>query len=168
MSFEIKKYDPSMRADFEKQFIDYNNNDLRMQEEDPRITDEVLREKIVPLFIGVQERGAGSVALCYENGVCAGFVCFQVDSEQSDWCKRPGWGLIREFRIAPEFRRRGFGKALAEYAERELFRQTDRLYLTAFDEAAMRFWTACGYEKTGETASNGGLILVKQQLAVSC
>lgn len=159
--FEIREYDPSLREDFEKQFIDYNNNDLRMQEEDPRITSEVLREKIVPLFIGVQERGAGSIALCYGGGVCAGFVCFQVDSEQSDWCKRPGWGLIREFRIAPEFRCRGFGRALAEYAEKKLRERTDRLYLTAHDEAALKFWAACGFSATGEVNKNGTYTMIK-------
>lgn len=159
--FEIREYDPSMREDFERQFIDYNDNDLRMQEQDPRITDKVLREKIVPLFIGVQERGAGSIALCYDNGVCAGFVCFQVDSEQSDWCKRPGWGLIREFRVAPEFRRRGYGRLLAEYAEQKLREKTDRLYLTAHDEDALRFWTACGFTATGERNENGTYTLIK-------
>lgn len=159
MSFVIKEYDPSMRKDFEEQFIDYNNNDLRMQEEDPRITDQVLREKIVPLFIGVQERGAGSIALCYVNGVCAGFVCFQVDSEQSDWCKRPGWGLIREFRIAPEFRRQGCGKALAAYAVDRLRERADRLYLTAHDAAAVSFWETCGFLSTGVVNENGTITM---------
>ncbi len=83
MSFEIKEYDPSMRADFEKQFIDYNNNDLRMQEEDPRITDKVLREK------------------------------------------------------------------------------TDRLYLTAHDRDAAKFWTACGFTATGERNENGTITMEK-------
>lgn len=159
--FEIREYNPSMREDFERQFIDYNNNDLRMQEEDPRITDEVLREKIVPLFIGSQERGAGSIALCYADNVCAGFVCFQVDSERSDWCKRPGWGLIREFRIDPEFRGRGLGRALAEYAEKKLREKTDRLYLTAHDEGALKFWTACGFTDTGERNENGTYTMEK-------
>ncbi len=161
MDFEIKPYDPSMREDFERQFIDYNNNDLHMQEEDPRITDQVLREKIVPLFLAGWEKGASSIALCRADGVCAGFVCFQVDSPESDWCKRPGWGLIREFRIAPEFRRRGWGKALAAYAEQELRKKTDRLYLTAHDAAAVVFWTACGFTCTGERNENGTYTMEK-------
>lgn len=151
----VKEYDVSMREVFEKLFIDYSLNDLRMQEEDPRITPELLREKIVPLLLGTWERGAGSLALCFAEGRCAGFVCYQVDSEKSDWCKRPGWGLIREFYIVPEFRRRGYGRILAAYAVKRLREQSASLYLTAHDDAAAAFWAACGFRKTGEINQNG-------------
>lgn len=155
MGFTVKEYDVSMREAFEKLFIDYSLNDLRMQEEDPRITPGLLREKIVPLFLNTWKKGVGSIALCFAEDRCAGFACYQVDSEESDWCKRPGWGLVREFYIVPEFRRLGYGSSLAAYVVEKLQERSDRLYLTAHDDAAAAFWAACGFRRTGEVNQNG-------------
>lgn len=155
--FEIREYDPAWEQAAEEQFVRYAREDL-----EETCPDKILREKIWRgVFVTGWEKGLLSIALALADGEPAGFVIYQVDSPESDWCKRPGWGLIREFCIAPEFRRRGYGRALAEYAERELSRKADQLYLTAHDEAAVKFWTACGFSETGEVNKNGTRTMVK-------
>lgn len=153
---KIREYDPTLEKVWEEQFVRYAKEDLQ----DSQLTEEILREKIARgVFLKNQERGASSIAFAMAGEKPAGFAVYQVDSPESDWCKRPGWGLIREFCIVPEFRRRGYGKALAEYVKERLLEKTDRLYLTAHDAAAIRFWTACGYLDTGEDDKNGCRIM---------
>ena len=61
----------------------------------------------------------------------------------------------------PELRHKGYGRLLAQYAEKRLGEQSDRLYLTAHDEGAKSFWVACGFADSGEDASNGCRIFEK-------
>lgn len=144
---------------WEDMFVRYAREDL-----EDTLPEEVLREKIArDVFLHNQETGVSSIAFVMAGDKVAGFAIYQVDSPESDWCKRPGWGLIREFCIVPEFRRRGYGKALANYATEKLLEKTDRLYLTAHDEAAICFWSACGYRDTGEDFTNGNRLMEKQK-----
>lgn len=149
---EICDYDPSMKEIWGDMFVRYAKEDLG----DTQWSEEILREKLAfGLFLRNQERGISSISFLLAEGKPAGFAVYQVDSPESDWCKRPGWGLIREFCIVPEFRLRGYGKALAEYVKEKLLTKADKLYLTAHDEEAGAFWTACGYSDTGEYDKNG-------------
>ena len=159
-TFRIQDYTPDLAELWVEQFLRYAREDLG----DMEIPEEILREKIAKgVFLKNQERGISSIAFAFCGEVPAGFAVYQVDSPEADWCKRPGWGLIREFCIFPEFRRKGYGKALADYAEERLFERTDRLYLTAHDEGAGAFWTACGFTDTGEDDSNGCRIFEKRK-----
>ncbi len=161
--FEIREYDPSMREIWAAMFVRYAREDLG----DTEPPEETLREKIaLGLFARNHEAGVSSIALALVDGRPAGFAVYQVDTLESDWCKRPGWGLIREFCVVPEFRRRGYGKALANYAAEKLLEKTDRLYLTAHDPAAMAFWTSCGFQDTGKKdGSNGCPIMTLERRA---
>lgn len=151
MEFTMKEYQPSMEAVFEEQFLRYARDDLG-----DGLPEEILREKIGKgVFVKNWERGINRITLAFAGEEPAGFAIYQVDGPESDWCKRPGWGLIREFRVAPRFRRLGCGRTLAAWAEAELRKKADRLYLTAHDEAAVGFWTACGFRATGEINQNG-------------
>ena len=48
--------------------------------------------------------------LAMDEACCVGFSVYQIDTEKSDWCKRPGWGFIREFYVVPAYRKGGTGK----------------------------------------------------------
>ena len=158
-TLEIREYTPDLEAWWIEQFVRYAKKDLG----DTNLSDEVLREKIARgVFLRNQETGVSSIAVAFAGEVPAGFVVYQVDSPEADWCKRPGWGLIREFCILPEFRRRGYGTRLAEYAEKRLFEKTDRLYLTAHDGAG-EFWASCGFTDTGEDDPNDCRIFEKKR-----
>lgn len=157
MEFAIKEYDSNMRNAFTQLFLRYVWDDLK----DP-IPEGILREKIITgVFMKGCETGVLQIALPFWNQHPIGFAVYQVDTVQSDWCKRPGWGLIREFSVAPEFRRQGCGKRLAAYAESRLRKKADKLYLTAHDADAVRFWTACGWQATGEQNENGTYTMIK-------
>lgn len=158
MEFEIRDCTPDMEALWEEQFVRYNYEDLGLT----RIPEEVLREKIAKGILWHNlEQGISQIAMAFCDGKPAGFVMYQVDSEKSDWCMRPGWGMIREFCIVPELRHKGYGRLLAQYAEKKLGELSDRLYLTAHDEGAKSFWVACGFADSGEDASNGCRIFEK-------
>ena len=84
------------------------------------------------------------ILLLFEREEMAGFAICQVDSPASDWCKREGWGFIREFYIAPPYRLTGKGRFLAERTEMLLKeKQSEQVYLTTSD--ALAFWLHCGY-----------------------
>ena len=159
-TLDIREYTSDFEEWWTEQFVRYAKEDLQ----DTNLPEEILREKIAKgVFLKNQETGVSSIALGFCGEVPAGFAVYQVDSPEADWCKRPGWGLIREFCILPEFRGKGYGKALAGYAEQKLFEKTDCLYLTAHDERASAFWTACGFVDTGEDDSNGCRIFEKKK-----
>ncbi len=158
VSLEVKDYAPSMKELFLSLFFRYAREDLGDGH-----GEDILKNKIGDgVFLQNWERGINCIALAFVDSEPAGFAIYQVDSEESDWCKRPGWGFIREFCVVPPCRRKGVGRALAAYAEKALAPETDRFYLTAHDRNAAGFWTACGYRETGEIDKNGGSIMEKQ------
>jgi len=98
--------------------------------------------------------------LAMGEACCVGFSVYQIDTEKSDWCKRPGWGFIREFYVVPAYRKGGTGKALAAHTELQLRNMgAEALYLTS--TGAVPFWEKCGWKLTEELCSNGQYILEK-------
>lgn len=154
-NFEIIEYSKQWANAAAAQFERYVREDLEMS-----LSSEVINEKIWQgIFINGLEKGCLSISLAVLNNEIIGMAIYQIDTPQSDWCKREGWGFIREFFISPEHRRKGFGTILAEYAEHRLREKTDRLYLTADD--AVEFWSSCGYALTDEHNDNGTYIMIK-------
>lgn len=124
------------------------------------IPEEVIRSKILPLILQEQHSKTLEIALMQEHDQYTGFSIYQIDSPDSDWCKRPGWGCIREFYIRPHLRRNGFGRVLAQWTEARLREMgATGLYLTADD--ALPFWAACGFHRCDEICSNNLEILTK-------
>ncbi len=160
---EVRPYDSSLRAQWTGLFLTYFIDDLRIMDSDPRVTPEVLREKLCPFILKEVEQGTVSLDLAVTGGAPVGFSAYQIDRPDSDWCKRPGWGLIREFAVSGAFRRRGIGRALAAHTEGRLAEMgAARVYLTSSGEGAP-FWLACGFRDTGERdGKNGNLIFEKE------
>lgn len=150
----IIPFEPAHRPQFETMLLDYFN------ELSSGIPESVIRERIMELFLGEQNLGIIQIAITLNDDIPIGFSVYQIDTPKSDWCKRPGWGSIREFYIRPDFRCRGLGTELAAWTERELRKMgAQHLYLTADD--AIPFWQHCGYSKTNEFCSNELEILTK-------
>ena len=103
------------------------------------------------------QSGKISGAVCMEEEAL-GFVLWNVDSEDSPFSQKPGFGTILEIGVRKNVRRAGIGRKLVNLAE-DLMR-TDRFYVCAYGPAQM-FWSRLGYESSGETAENGLPIMVK-------
>ena len=149
----IVPYEKTIRPQFTALLVDY------FRELDDSLPEHFIRGKLLDLLLRQQEAGILHIAVAMED-TPIGFSLFQIDVPESDWCKCPGWGCIREFYIAPAYRRRGYGKALADFSESQLHRLgAKKLYLTA--DTASGFWAQCGYGNTHEICSNDLEIFTK-------
>ena len=95
-----------------------------------------------------------------ENGDAVGFLQFQLTAF-SNWFFEEPFGFIREFWVAPAYRRQGHGRALLRMTEDYFAAHgAQRSILTADDAAG--FYLANGYEKApGIQAKNKMEVLVK-------
>ena len=61
-------------------------------------------------------------------------------------------GYIQLLGVAAKFRGQGVGKALIEYAEQRIFRETPNVFICVsdFNQDAVRFYRKMGYEAVGE------------------
>jgi len=108
------------------------------------------------------------VYLAKERGVICGFIIAQIDGEDKDWCKRPGWGFVRELYVAPRHRRKGIAGQLVRQAEASLLQSgTVQLYLVSARDA-YAFWEAMDYADSGEVyRGNGQKIYTKQCVVIA-
>lgn len=147
-------FDQTVRTQFEAMLVDYFN------ELESGIPEPVIRGKLLELILTELRQDILRIAIATENAAPIGFSIYQIDTESSDWCKKPGWGCIREFYIAPTSRRKGFGTRLADRCAQDLLDAGAKgLYLTA--DEAVPFWNACGYSNTHEICTNDLEILTK-------
>lgn len=154
----ICDYHPGLKPEFSNLLAEY------FRELDDTLPESVVRGAIETLILDEWSRNILHIAVAVD-GAPMGFSIYQIDTPDSDWCKRPGWGCIREFYIRPQDRRQGCGTQLAAYCEQNLYKLgAAQLYLTADD--AISFWTHCGYRPSGETGSNDLEILTKDCFSV--
>ena len=136
-----------------------NMNDY-MMELDCGVPEEIIRGKLIDLIDRMCQDGIIHVDLVVEEEIILGFSIYQIDTPESDWCKRPGWGFVREFYVVPRFRRQGIGRLLAAHTKNALkVLGAEHLYLTSTD--AISFWQHCGWVLTEELCSNDQYILEK-------
>ncbi|HPK14630.1 MAG: hypothetical protein BWY35_00789 [Firmicutes bacterium ADurb.Bin248] len=84
----------------------------------------------------------------------AGFVIAQIDSSESDWNKREGWGFIRELYVAPAYRKRAMARQLVAVVEQAMHRSGAlQAYLTT---PVPDFWRKLGYSFSGEVYGGNG------------
>ena len=151
----IFDYTPTLRPQFTNLLSAY------FRELDSDIPEDILRGKLADLIEDQHNKKIIRVSIAVHNGIPAGFSIFQIDTPESDWCKRLGWGFIREFYIIPEARHQGYGSRLAAHTEQCLRKiGAQKLYLTS-DPAAIAFWQRCGWRLTEEICSNDLNILEK-------
>jgi GNAT superfamily N-acetyltransferase len=61
-----------------------------------------------------------SIALATEKNAVVGFVIYQIDGIENDWCIHEGWGDVREIFVEKSNRRHKIGSSLLAYAEQQL------------------------------------------------
>lgn len=145
-SVDIRPFCNSDMCDFKEMFCTYFRNDFNIEITDSKaealcskIAESSLSE-IVPLDL---------ILVC---GKPVGFISYQIDHPDSDWCEREGWGFLREIYINRSMRGKGLGAKLVTYAEKVLYNKgAEHIYLTS-DEAG-EFWSFCGYKKTGKVST---------------
>ena len=117
--------------------------------------------KILARIAEMLAQGDFWVYLARERGALCGFVIAQIDGEDKDWCKRPGWGFVRELYVAPDHRGRGVAGKLVRRAEDSMQQGgASRVYLTTDLDG---FWEAMGYADSNEIyEGNGGKIYTKE------
>ena len=152
---QITPYHPSIRESFADLLTAY------FEELDAGIPESIVRGSIMDLLDRLTRQHIIHMAAATQDSRIIGFVICQIDSEHSDWCKRPGWGCIRECCVKPGYRGSGIGRRLAAWAEQILkSRGATEVYLTA--DTAQGFWLACGYSNTHEICSNDLEIMTKK------
>lgn len=124
--------------------------------EDAQTPQEELDGFIRYLYTLVQDKViSGAVALLERP---AGFVLWAMDTQELPFSNLPGAGTILEIGVIPEYRGNGYGKLLAEFAEKKLSCETR--YVCAYGPAEA-FWKKCGYTESGRLAENGLKLLIK-------
>lgn len=150
---EILDYSPALERPWREMFVAYFT-------EDSDLPAEIVEQKLCGFLLSQWEKGVLRIAVAQDDGVPMGFAIYQIDTPESDWCKRPGWGFIREFYILPGHRRRGYGTQLAQWTAQRLREMgAARLYLTA--DSAIAFWQRCGYTPEGSVHENGTIDMVQ-------
>lgn len=156
----IIPYKAAYNKQWEDLFAEYWFDILGNTPDPPERRDRELR--FLSEFI-LRQLQAGVIRLdiAVRKGVLNGFILYQIDSPKSDWCKKPGWGCIREFCILPAAHRQGIGRELLTHAERQLKEQgASQVYLQSFP-AADGFYEKCGYADSGETGVHDQKIYIK-------
>jgi len=89
--------------------------------------------------------------LFYYDDMLVGFSNFAIDTGTLYGLLESGYGVVMEFYIAPEFRRKGYGKLFYEHIEETLKNDgTQNLYLTSDTVTGVPFWIAMGFNNSGK------------------
>ena len=90
-----------------------------------------------------------SIAVAAEDVPC-GFVIYQIDGIENEWCLREGMGTIRELYVAPRYRGSGAGSLLMRFAEERLAEAGAHKIYVLPAEGTQGFFIAHGYEEADE------------------
>lgn len=145
---------------FESLMIPYNKE---LDDHKGRETTKDFILKVTQGMLNMQGPHDRHLEFCYDGHNLIGFLYGKVDHEGHKGFIKPEFGYIMEFYVQPEFRRKGYGKAMFERLE-DLFAThgTKRMYLTADPVTGRPFWGSMGFLCTGETSpENGQLIFEK-------
>ena len=139
----------------EKMLVTYFLEDLELTLEREKVIEQVAK----PIYQSWLD-DIVLVAIATVSGEAVGFSVYQVDTLKSDWCKKEGWGFMREVYIAKEYRKQGIGTTLTQYCERKLYQMgVENIYLTADD--AIVFWENLGYTQTVKKGLHDTTVLIK-------
>jgi len=138
---EITAGDKKLLADLEELFIKYYG-ELDCEDDPQHLFSEYLCPDL--------KAGLFNVAAATSGGRTIGFVIYQIDDVINDWNFKDGWGDLRELYVLPEYRGKGAGKALVDYAVRALKGQgAENIYLLPTEESE-KFFLYCGFADSGE------------------
>ena len=122
--------------------------------------DHLLEEYVLADF----SAGLLDIAVAVEDGRACGFVIFQTDSIENEWCLKEGLGTVRELYVIPEERGKGVGGTLCAHAEAALKnRGAVRAYVLPA-EGSEAFFLARGYAEEDEWCEETGCNFFYKQL----
>jgi GNAT superfamily N-acetyltransferase len=152
---EIRPYSGSDQTVFENLFLDYFFTDYKI------ILSEAQLIEICGDIIQLVKAGSSFLDLLFTDDRPIGFILYQKDSLDNEWCAKEGWGFIREIFVSRCFRKRGYGKHLVTSAEQKLKGlSVPGVYIALEDNPD--FWLKRGYVETDEIyEKNDGFIFVK-------
>lgn len=96
------------------------------------------------------KKGLFSVAVAQDDGEITGFIIYQTDRADNEWCFREGDGDLRELFVSPLHRKHGVGRALVGYAEKELIKSGVKTIFVLPIEESEAFFIHCGYLDQGD------------------
>lgn len=147
---EIKPLCDTNFHEFKTMFYNYFTEDLNIP-----LTEDQL-EKVCSEIKDYADKNIVFTDLLYSNGKASGFINYQIDSSNSTWCEKEGWGFIRELYIDSSLSCKTLGSLLATHGEDRLYKLGVKdIYLTTKDP--MGFWATLGYENTGEVSAKNNL-----------
>ena len=132
------------------QWVDYFNN-LYWETEDEKPTDDEIIGDL-NRRINIQENRANMhFELFFDNDMLIGFSNFAIDTGGISGLIEKGYGTVMEYYIAPEFRRKGYGKIFYKHIEETLKNDgTQNIYLTPDPSTGEPFWVAMGFKDSGK------------------
>ncbi|MGN0813687.1 MAG: GNAT family N-acetyltransferase [Candidatus Coproplasma sp.] len=108
--------------------------------------EHLLDEYVLPDYLC----GLLSIDLIDDGDSTVGFIIYQIDSIENEWCEKEGFGDVREIYVSPTHRRQGLGKFMLFSAELKLKEAGATNAYALPSEGCEEFFTACGYKDSGE------------------
>ena len=137
----IRQIEEKDYTQFEELFISYYE-ELECEDDPCHLFDEYVLPDL--------EENLFSVAVACEGDELSGFVIYQTDAPDNEWCFKEGDGDIREIYVTPSHRQKGIGKMLLSFAERGLSDGGVKGVYVLPTEESEGFFTACGYGDNGD------------------
>lgn len=143
---QIEKGNEAHYALFESLMLPY------FRELDLHENETTSRESVLNFTRGMQKMQGPHdrhLELCYVGESLIGFLYGKVDHENHKGFIKPGFGYIMEFYVKPDYRHKGYGRAMFVRLE-ELFSShgVKRMYLTADSVTGKPFWESLGFVNT--------------------
>lgn len=137
----IKIIDATTEARFKEMFANYYA-ELGCDDDAEHLLDEYVLPDMRAGLVNIAVAEA-------ENEPC-GFVVWQGDSIENEWCMREGEGTVRELFVEPYMRGNGVGKNLLSFAEGRIKESgAVRAYVLP-SEGSDAFFMLCGYAESDE------------------
>lgn len=130
-----------------------------------RNTDPEILKKWTESIVRKQYEDGRYLKLCCYNSEIVGFIYGKIDKPDDKGFKKVGYGCIMELYVIPEYRRKGFGKAM--YLEIEGFFRKNGvmcLYLTADPVTGKPFWEEMSFTSTGEISPDNNQQVYEKEL----
>lgn len=122
-------------------------------------------EKISRSSLNMQGDFDRHLELCYLGDDLIGFLYGKVDRQEHKGHKKVGFGYVMEFYVKPEYRKRGYGRAMF-YRLENLFAAdgVKRMYLNTSTETGVKFWTSLGFIETKEIQPHNNLPIYEKPI----
>ncbi len=127
-------------------------------------TDHLLDEYV----IADCKAGLLSVYLLDDDEKTVGFVIFQTDRAENEWCEKEGWGDVRELYVSPSSRGKGLGKFMLLTAEMLLKESGASNCYCLPAEGTEGFFISCGYAESEERCDEMDCAFFIKDISKSC